>query len=155
MENHEEPLQPDLPSILQALAEFRFRLRTFLHFSEQAATRANLHPQQHQLLLQIAGAPEGTVTTIAYAADRLGLRHNSVVELANRSVAEDLLCRTEDTADRRRVILSVTPKGRQVLESLSDHHARELRELAPELIRALRHIEGLNKPRRTKVGSSQ
>src|ERR1700709_1685268 len=101
MENQEEPLQTDFLPILQALAEFRFHLRTFLHFSEQAATKANLHPQQHQLLLQVAGAPDGTVTTIAYAADRLGLRHNSVVELANRCVAEDLLCRTEDTADRR------------------------------------------------------
>jgi DNA-binding MarR family transcriptional regulator len=155
MENLNASSQPDQPSILQALAEFRYRLRTFLHFSEQAATKAALHPQQHQLLLQIAGAPDGIAPTIAYAADRLGLRHNSVVELTNRSVAEDLLCRTEDAEDRRRVILTVTPKGRQVLESLSDHHARELRELGPQLIRALQHIEGFNKPRRTKVWSSQ
>lgn len=155
MEHADEISQADLPSTLQALAQFRFHLRTFLHFSEQAATKASLHPQQHQLLLQIAGAPEGTATTIAYAADRLGLRHNSVVELTNRSVAEDLLCRTEDATDRRRVILSITDKGRQVLDSLSVHHARELRELAPELIRALRHIEGLNTRRRAKLGSPQ
>jgi DNA-binding MarR family transcriptional regulator len=148
MENHEELSQTNLPPIVQALAEFRYRLRSFLLFSEHAATEAGLHPQQHQLLLQIAGASNGTATTIAYAAERLGLRHNSVVELANRSVAEGLLVRTEDVEDRRRVILSVTPKGRQVLDSLSGHHARELREMAPQLIRALQNIEGLSKPRK-------
>jgi DNA-binding MarR family transcriptional regulator len=137
------PLPLEQPDLLQALAEFRYQLRAFLHFSEQAANELHLHPQQHQLLLQIAGAPENTLTTIAYAAERLGLRHNSVVELVNRSVAEGLLLRTENAEDRRRVILTITPKGRKILEALSDYHARELRELAPRLIRSLKHIEGL------------
>jgi hypothetical protein len=35
--------------------------------------------------LQVAGAPEGEAVTIAYAAERLSLRHHSVVELVNRS----------------------------------------------------------------------
>jgi DNA-binding MarR family transcriptional regulator len=147
--------QTDRPPLLQALAEFRYHLRAFLQFSEHAATEAALHPQQHQLLLQVAGAPDGTATTIAYAADRLGLRHNSVVELVDRCVAEGLLCRTEDAEDRRRVILAITPKGRQVLDSLSSHHARELRELGPQLIRALQNIEGLSKPRRAKIGNAE
>ena len=45
-------------SLLRTLAEFRFELRRFLHFSECAALEAGLQPQQHQLLLQVAGAPE-------------------------------------------------------------------------------------------------
>jgi DNA-binding MarR family transcriptional regulator len=155
MDDPDENLHTGGPSILQALAEFRYRLRTFLQFSEHATTEAGLHPQQYQLLLQVAGAPDSTAATIAFAADRLGLRHNSAVELVDRSVAEDLLRRTEDTEDRRRVILTITAKGGQVLDSLSGHHARELRELAPRLIHALQHIEGLNKPRRTKVWSSK
>ncbi len=64
---------------LQTLADFRYVLRQFLHFSEQAATTAGLHPQQHQLLLQIAGASIGTETTVSYIAERLGLRHHSAV----------------------------------------------------------------------------
>ena len=87
---------------LRTLAEFRYRLRTFVQFSEQAAHNAGLQPQQHQLLLQIAGAPATAVPTIAYAAERLGLRHNSVVELANRCVEEGLLERTADESDARR-----------------------------------------------------
>src|SRR6266849_9362070 len=102
--------------LLQALAEFRYQLRGFLRFSKQAAYQVDWHPQQHQLLLQVAGAPEGTVASIAYAAWRLGLRHNSAVELVNRSVAEGLLVRAPDPQDRRRVTLDTTVKGRRILK---------------------------------------
>ncbi len=135
----------DHPILLQTLAEFRYQLRTFLQFSEQAAQQANLHPQQHQLLLQIAGAPADTIVSIAYAAERLGLRHHTVVELTDRSVAEGLLRRAEDPADRRRVLLSITKKGRAILNTLSEHHAHELRDLAPRLIRSLKSIEAMQR----------
>ena len=134
---------PASTTLLEALADFRYQLRTFLHFSEQAAQQIHLHPQQHQLLLQIAGAPTGTVVSIAYVADRLGLRHHSAVELVDRSVAEGLLLRTEDPADRRRVLLSITPKARRTLNTLSEYHARELRELAPLLLRSLQQIQAI------------
>ena len=111
----------------------------------EGAGRGDLHPQQHQLLLQIAGAPSGSVASIAYAAERLGLRHHTVVELVDRSVAEGLLIRTEDPNDGRRVILAITKKGRKILQNLSEYHARELRELGPRLIRSLKDIEDLQK----------
>src|SRR5215472_6942099 len=131
---------PDPDPLLTTLADFRYELRRFLQFSESAAQNARLHPQQHQLLLQVAGAPEGTAVTIAYAADRLGLRHNSTVELVDRSVREGLLTRRTDPDDKRRAILHITHKGKQLLDCLSDEHARELNELAPRLERALKHI---------------
>jgi O6-methylguanine-DNA--protein-cysteine methyltransferase len=77
------PNEPDL--LLRTLAEFRFELRCFLQFSETVALEAGLRPRQHQLLLQVAGAPEGTTVTIAYVAERLGSKHNSAVELVDRS----------------------------------------------------------------------
>jgi DNA-binding MarR family transcriptional regulator len=126
--------------LLRTLADFRFELRRFLHFSESAAIAAGLQPQQHQLLLQVAGAPEGTDVTIAYAAARLELKHNSTVELVDRSEREGLLTRTADSGDRRRAILRVTRKGRQVLGRLSSDHARELNELGPRLAKSLRLI---------------
>jgi DNA-binding MarR family transcriptional regulator len=137
--------------LIEPLAEFRYQLRRFLQFSEQAALQANLQPQQHQLLLQVAGAPEGTQVTIAYAAERLGLRHNSVVELVNRSASEGLLVRHKDSTDARCVLLEITAKGRRILLSLSEYHARELNELAPQLIRALRHVQQLNLTSEEKV----
>src|SRR5580698_5606905 len=111
---------------VRALADFRFILRKFLHFSEAAAMEAGLTPQQHQLLLQIEGAPEGAVTAVGYLADRLVLRHHSVVELSDRCEKAGL------------VVLELTGAGNRVLAELSAVHARELTELGPELIDALK-----------------
>ena len=131
--------------LLQELAEFRYRLRRFLLFSEEAAARMELPAQQHQLLLQVAGAPEGTEVTVAYAAERLGLRHHSVVELSKRCSAAGLISRKHDRTDGRRVVLVVTAKGQRVLRSLSEDHARELHDVAPELLRALLRVQDAQK----------
>ena len=127
-------------SLLRTLAEFRYELRRFLHFSECAALESGLQPKQHQLLLQVAGVPEGAAVTIAYAAERLGLKHNSTVELVDRSEREGLLARTPDPGDKRRAILRITRKGNKVLGRLTGNHARELNELAPRLARVLERI---------------
>jgi len=126
--------------LLKLLAEFRFELRRFLAFSERAAVEAGLHPKQHQLLLQVAGAADPDSVTITYASERLELKHNSTVELVNRSEREGLLERRPDAEDRRRAILRLTRKGKRLLRQLSEDHARELRERAPRLIKALERI---------------
>jgi DNA-binding MarR family transcriptional regulator len=129
---------------LRNLAEFRYELRRFLQFSEGCAAEAGLHPQQHQLLLQLAGAPDEVETTVSYAAERLGLRHHTVVELSKRCEEAGLIHRDQDMNDRRRVQLRVTAKGLRVLRILSENHAQELYELAPRLIGALSMICGPN-----------
>ena len=131
-------MKKDSDSRIHALAEFRFTLRRFLHFSEEAATRAGVTPQQHQLLLQIAGAPKGTVTAIGYLAERLALRHHSVVELGNRCEEAGLVVRTSDPDNRRHVVLELTAEGSRLLQRLSTDHARELNELGPQLVGALK-----------------
>jgi DNA-binding MarR family transcriptional regulator len=127
---------------LRNLADFRYELRRFLHFSEGRAAEAGLHPQQHQLMLQLAGAPDGVETTVSYAAERLGLRHHTVVELSKRCEEAGLIHRDQDMTDRRRIQLRVTAKGHRVLRILSEDHARELYELAPRLIGVLSQICG-------------
>ena len=129
---------------LRTLAEFRYRLRMFLQFSENAAQKLGLQPQQHQLLLQIAGAPEDTPTTVGFAAERLGLRHNTAVELSNRSAEAGLIRRKQGDKDRRRVLLELTSKGKRFLDSLSIEHERELDELAPQLIQTLTELKTLS-----------
>ena len=140
---------------LRNLAEFRCQLRRFLQFSEGCAAEAGLHPQQHQLLLQLAGAPDEVETTVSYAAERLGLRHHTVVELSKRCEEAGLIHRGQDMNDRRRIQLRVTAKGHRVLRILSENHARELNELAPRLIGALSMIcspdEQTTSDRRTAV----
>ena len=127
------------------LANFRHHLRLFLHFSEQAAAKLNLEPQQHQLLLQVAGAPEGVSATIRYAADRLGLRHNSTVELSKRCEHAGLLTRRHIDPDVRCVVLELTPMGEGLLQALALDHSRELNELAPQLLRTLAELQSGNR----------
>jgi len=135
---------------LQLLADFRHHLRLFLLFSEKAAARFNLQPQQHQLLLQIAGVREGVQASVGYATERLGLRHNTVVELSKRSEKSGLITRQHDAEDRRKVILKLTSRGKRILAALSDDHARELNELAPQLIEALSAL-GPSSPKAKRV----
>lgn len=135
--------------LVRTLADFRYELRCFLQFSERVALEAGLQPRQHQLLLQVAGAPDATAVTIAYAAERLGLKHNSAVELVDRSEREGLLVRTPDPDDGRRAILQVTRKGRKLLGKLAGDHARELNELAPRLTLALERVKN-----HARVGAS-
>jgi DNA-binding MarR family transcriptional regulator len=130
---------------LQNLAEFRYELRRFVQFSESCAAEAGLHPQQHQLLLHLAGAPDEVETTVSYAAERLGLRHHTVVELSKRCEEAGLIHRNQDSNDRRRIQLEVTAKGHRILRVLSEDHERELYELGPRLTRALSLICGPDK----------
>jgi len=68
----------------QALAEFRYQLRCFLAFSEQAARAMGLEPQQHKLLLALKGLSGLRKVTIGDLAERLKIQHHSAVELVNR-----------------------------------------------------------------------
>jgi DNA-binding MarR family transcriptional regulator len=113
------------------LAEFRHLLRGFLAFSEDAARRAGLTPQQHQTLLAIKGY-EGS-PTVGQLAQRLLIRHHSAVGLADRLARAGLLARNIDPDDRRRVTLTLTAKAERVLARLSTAHRDELRRLAPML----------------------
>lgn len=128
-----------------ALADFRYHIRRFLHFSEQAARLSNIEPQQHQLLLATKGyrgAPdEGP--TIGYLADRLQIRHHSAVELIDRMVAHGLVERCHGERDRRQVIVALTRYGERILKKLSADHVRELRETGPALVAALEAIVGV------------
>jgi DNA-binding MarR family transcriptional regulator len=128
----------DLPlKDYQALAEFRFQIRRFTHFSEQAARAAGLEPQQHQLLLALKGFPDGESATIGDLAERLQLQHHSAVELVGRSVSQGLVERSRGTTDRRQVFVTLTPHGETLLRDLTLHHRRELRSAGPALVRAL------------------
>lgn len=126
--------------VVQLLAKFRSEIRRFLRFSEQAAATAGLEPQQHQLLLQIAGTPDESLATVSHIAEVMSLRHHTVVELSKRCELAGLVRRTHDHSDRRCVVLELTAQGQGALRQLSEVHARQLRELAPSLIQALTRI---------------
>jgi DNA-binding MarR family transcriptional regulator len=121
----------------QALAELRYQIRKFQHFSEQAARGAKLEPQQHQLLLAIKGLPEGRRARIGELAERMQIQHHSAVELVNRLAARGFVRRQRSPEDGRAVLLEVTSKGEAVLQQLSLDHSVELRTQGPVLVAAL------------------
>jgi DNA-binding MarR family transcriptional regulator len=124
----------------QALAEFRFQIRRFLHFSEQVVKRAGMERGQYQLMLAIKGMPAGIRPRIRELANRMQIRHHSAVELVNRLEAGGFVHRTRAEDDRREVLLALTSKGEKVLSELALHHHDEIRSAGPALVTALRRI---------------
>jgi DNA-binding MarR family transcriptional regulator len=115
------------------LAEFRFRIRQFLHFSEEAARSCNIEPQQHQLLLGIKGLPNGIRPTVTALSQRLCIRHHSTVELVDRLVEQGAVTRRHNEQDRREVFIELTPHGEELLHRLSSLLWQELRVTGPAL----------------------
>jgi DNA-binding MarR family transcriptional regulator len=127
----------------RALADFRYQIRHFLHFSEAAAKREGLEPQQHQLLLALC-AYDPLGPTIGELAERLLIRPHSAVGLIDRMEARGLVERTHTEKDRRQVRIRMTAEGREKLRRLSSLHQAELRRTGPKLVEALRTLlEGL------------
>jgi DNA-binding MarR family transcriptional regulator len=124
----------------RALAEFRFQIRKFLHFSEQKVQGAGLERGQYQLMLAIKGMPEELRPRIRDVANRMHIQHHSAVELINRLESGGYVRRERAEDDRREVLLALTPKGERVLAELALHHHEELQEAAPELVAALRRV---------------
>jgi DNA-binding MarR family transcriptional regulator len=124
----------------QALAEFRYQIRRFLHFSEQVARESGVEPQQHQLMLAVKGAPDGAEPRIGYLAERLQIQHHSAVELTDRLVRKGLIQKVRSSDDRREVHVRLTSTGERVLRELTVHNRAELRSAAPALVAALRRI---------------
>jgi DNA-binding MarR family transcriptional regulator len=122
------------------LAEFRYRIRQFLHFSEEAARLSGIEPQQHQVLLAIKGLPEGTRPTVTAVSSRLCLRHHSTVELINRLVERGAVKRRHSEEDRREVLVELTSHGEHLLRMLSVLHWEELQNSGPALSEALQAV---------------
>lgn len=117
----------------QSLAEFRYALRKFLRFSEDAAHAAGLTPQQHQALLAIKGFPGREHITIGELAERLQIKHHSAVGLADRLTREKYVRRDTDPRDHRQVRLTLTARGEDKLAALSTSHREQLQRIAPQL----------------------
>jgi DNA-binding MarR family transcriptional regulator len=117
----------------ELLATFRYRLRQFLRFSEEAARAVGLEPQQHQALLAVKGFPERDWVTVGELAEMLQIRHHSAVGLVNRLAARGYLVRMSAEDDRRQVHVTLTTQGAALLEQLTTSHKEELRRLGPQL----------------------
>ena len=133
---------PDTPITpnFKAMAEFRYQIRRFLRFSENAARQAGIEPQQHQLLLAVRGLPDDVKPTIGALAERMQLQHHSTVELIDRLVERGYLLRLRATDDRRQVLVKLTRDGEKFLQKLSLHHLHELQSVGPTFVKVLQSL---------------
>lgn len=120
---------------LRRVAWFRYRLRRFLRFSERAARYCGVTPQQHQLLLGVAGYTGRGWATISELAEFLQERHNAVVGLVQRAARHGLVRKEPGGSDRRFVRVHLTRRGTATLQKLTWMHLEELRGLQSQILR--------------------
>jgi len=121
----------------RALAELRYRIRLFLREGDAQARAAGLEPQQYLLLLALRGLPSEKDATIRNLAERLVLKHHSVVELVDRLAAHGYVRRTRSRDDRRKVFVSLLPRGIKVVEKVARRRISELRSSGLQLVMAI------------------
>jgi len=114
------------PATYRELARFRYELRRFLRFSEKAARSAGVTPQQHQLLLGIAGFTGRGWANVSELAEFMQLRHNAVVGLITRAARARLVRKALDPDDRRVVRVELSPRGAMILNELTQLHQARL-----------------------------
>jgi DNA-binding MarR family transcriptional regulator len=110
----------------EALANFRYRMRLFLRYSEEITRRHGMTPLQYQLLLQVKGYPGRDWATISELAERLQAKHHGVVSLITRCQRLGLVKREQSDVDRRAVHVVLTAKGEAAVRRLAELHRDEL-----------------------------
>ena len=113
----------------EQLSEFRYQMRRFERFSEQAAQSEGITPLQYLLLLHVKGYPGREWATIGELAERLQAQHHGVVALVSRCEALDLVKRKASEADRRQVEVHLQKAGEKLLSRLAELHRAELKSL--------------------------
>jgi len=121
---------------LRRLAWFRYRVRRFQRFSERMARFCGITPQQHQLLLGVAGYTGRGWATISELAEFLQGRHNAVVGLVQRAVERGLVRKAQGEKDRRFVKVQLTRRGHTILNKISRENIAELRALQLEILKS-------------------
>ncbi|MFC5649943.1 MarR family winged helix-turn-helix transcriptional regulator [Paenibacillus solisilvae] len=120
-------------AVYEQLADFRYKLRIFIHFSENAAREVGLTPQQHQLILAVQGYPGRDYATISEVAEKLQITHHACVGLVTRCEKSALVKRRPNPADARSVHIALTDKGIELLGRLSAVHLMQLQNLQFDL----------------------
>jgi DNA-binding MarR family transcriptional regulator len=116
-------------SDFEQLSAFRYQMRRFERFSEQAAHAEGITPLQYLLLLHVKGYPGRDWATIGELAERLQAQHHGVVALVSRCEALHLVKRKISETDRRQVEVHLQAAGETVLAKLAALHRAELTSL--------------------------
>ncbi|GAA3095860.1 helix-turn-helix domain-containing protein [Rhizobium viscosum] len=123
----------------EALANLRYRIRKFRQFSGKAAEKLGLTRQQHQALLAIKGLGVGGRMSLPDLANKLFLAPDEAAELATSLQEAGHV--TIEAKQKRRPAVMLTAQAEALLRRLTSAHLYEIREMAPELMQALRMLQ--------------
>jgi len=115
-------------------------MRKFLRFSKDLLSSENLTPDQYQALLAIRASTSGGKLSVRDLAEQLQVRHHSTVGIVDQLVGRDAIVREVAPDDRRKILLSLTAKGEEIIQRLAPPHHQELSRLCPEMILTLQRI---------------
>ena len=130
----------------ESLAGFRASLRRFLAASEVISRAAGVTPQQYQAMLAIKTRP-GATMAMKELAEQLLLTHHAAVQMMDRLARAGLATREASTADRRLVLLTLTPKGEDLLDRLAEQHIQVIMRQEAAISASLRQLRKSCKPR--------
>ncbi len=127
---------------LTALSQFRYALRRFLRFSEDAAHAEGITSLQYQLMVHIAGMPDREWASVGELAELLQAKPHGVVALVTRCEEAGLVRRRPGRQDRRQVEVHLLARGRRYLERLAVMHLEQWQVLADAVDAAARDLPG-------------
>ena len=113
----------------EALSEFRYQMRRFERFSENAVRSHGVTPLQYLILLHIKGYPGRSYATVGELAERLQARPNGVVALISRCEKRSLVCRRSSEQDGRGIEVHLLADGTRLLLKLAALHRAELKSI--------------------------
>ena len=122
------------------LAGFRHALRQFVAASEAINRSAGTTQQQYQAMLSIKTWPYEAMS-MRDLAEQLLLTHHAAVQLVDRLAKSGLAERVSSSEDRRSVQLSLTLKGKTLLDELAAKHLEEMLRQEPALTSSLRRLK--------------
>jgi DNA-binding MarR family transcriptional regulator len=101
----------------------------------QICSEFDLTPSQATLICALRNEPR----QMADLASALGMTKNALSQLVDRTARRELVVRTNSTHDRRVVMLSTTPSGKVLAETVYSEIAKRLPEIAKDLDAADQH----------------
>ena len=115
---------------LERQSQFRYALRRFLRFGEEAARAHGVTAVQYHLMLHTQGFAGREWASIGELAERLQSAPHGVVALVTRCEQAGLVRRYANVDDGRIVEVHLTAKGRRLVGVLAAQHQAQLGDLA-------------------------
>ena len=120
------PKQPTRPALDRALEAFEVLQHRLMAVHAPEFTSVDLTMAQAKLLYVVTASGDLSMSEIA---SRLGVTISTASGAVDHLVSVGLLSRVDDPANRRQVVVSVTPFGLETLEQLRELSTRQLRAL--------------------------